>query len=245
MKENRFMILVTQRNAVQFIRKCLDSILAQTYKNYIVAIMDDCSTDGTWEIVQEYPEPFYGVRNHIPLTYYCKNFIVGINSFAEENDIIVLLSGDDWFYSNDVLEYLNEVYQDSEVWLTYGSFISSSGAIGADFCKPLTDIRTYRKKHKWHTSHLITCKKKLWDKIKPEDLLYKGNYPNHSFDNAFMYPMIEMSGLKHTRYIEKVLYVYNDENPLCAENFKKDPGAFMRERRYWSSKPSYKELTEL
>jgi glycosyltransferase involved in cell wall biosynthesis len=243
--KNRFLILVTQRDAVAFIRKCLDSIMAQTYKNYIVVIMDDCSTDGTWEIVQEYPEPFYGIRNEPQHEYCCVNFIRGINAFAEEEDIIVLLSGDDWFYSNDVLEHLNEVYQDPNIWLTYGSFVSSSGAIGADFCKPLTDTRAYRRSGKWFTSHLITCRRRLWGKIKESDLLYQGHFPNHSFDNAFMYPMVEMAGLKHIKYIEKVLYVYNDENPLCAINFKKDPGAFGRERRYWSKRPMYDELRTL
>ena len=245
MKQNRFIVVVTQRNAVAFIKKCLDSVMMQTYKNYIVPIMDDCSDDGTWEIVKQYPEPFYGIRNDPRHEFYCKNFITAINTFSERGDILALLSGDDWFYSNDVLEYLNGVYQDEDVWLTYGSFVSSSGAIGADFCKPLTDTRTYRRNHKWYTSHLITCRKELWDKIRNEDLLYHGNYPNHSFDNAFMYPMIEMAGLKHTKYIEKVLYVYNDQNPLCLENYKKDPGACMRERRYWSKRPMYDELTEL
>jgi glycosyltransferase involved in cell wall biosynthesis len=240
------MILVAQKNAVQFIKKCLDSIVDQTYKNYVVAVMDDCSTDGTWEIVQTYSAPFYGIRNNEPREDWCKNFIIGINAFTKPDDIIVFLSGDDWFYSNDVLEHLNKVYQDKDTWLTYGSFVASSGTWGKDFCKPLTNTRTYRSSKQWTTSHLITCRKKLWDRIKPEDLLYKdGKYPNHSFDNAFMFPMVEMAGVKHLKFIDKLMMVYNDQNPLCLENYKKDPGACMRERRYWCSRPSYAELTEL
>jgi len=164
--KNRFVIVVTQRNAAPFIGKCLDSVLNQTYKNYIVPIMDDCSDDGTWEIVKQYPEPFYGIRNEPQHEFCCVNFITAINSFANDDDILVLLSGDDWLYSDDVLEYLNEVYQDDNIWLTYGSFISSSGAIGADFCKPLVNTRTYRRSRKWYTSHLITCRKKLWIEVK-------------------------------------------------------------------------------
>ena len=33
-------------------------------------------------------------------------------------------------------------------------------------------------------------------------------------DMATMFPMIEMAGLKHIKYIQKPLYVYNDMNPL-------------------------------
>lgn len=244
--KNRFMILVAQKDAVQFIKKCLDSVMSQTYKNYIVPVMDDCSTDGTWEIVKTYPAPFYGIRNNEPRVNWCKNFIVGINTFAKENDIIVFLSGDDWLYSDDVLEYLNKVYQDKDVWLTYGSFIASSGTWGTDFCKPLEDTKTYRRSHQWITSHLITCRKRLWNRLNDKDLrLADGKYPNHSFDNAFMYPMVEMAGLKHIKYIKKLLMVYNDQNPLCAINYKKDPGACMRERKYWSQQPMYEELKEL
>lgn len=245
MKQNRFIVLVTQYNAVQFIKKCLDSVMIQTYKNYIVPIMDDCSTDGTWEIVKQYPEPFYGIRNDPKHEFCCRNFITAINVFAEDDDIIALLSGDDWLYSDDVLEYLNGVYQDDNIWLTYGSFVAASGTWGKDFCKPLINTQTYRRSGKWFTSHLITCRKRLWDKIRNQDLMYNGNYPNHSFDNAFMYPMVEMAGLKHTKFIEKILYVYNDQNPLNEINFKKDPGACGRERKYWSKQPMYDELKEL
>jgi len=240
---NRFIILVTQRDAKPFIRKCLDSILAQTYKNYVVTIMDDCSTDGTWEIVKEYS--FYAFRNSIKWKRPCKNFVAGINAFAtEKEDIVVMLSGDDWFYSNDVLATLNKVYQE-DVWMTYGNFIPSSGKYGP-YCVPLKNTKKYRKSGTWVVSHLVTFKKKLWDKIERKDLLYKdGDYPLNSFDCAFLYPMIEMAGLKHIMFIEKVLYVYNDENPVAAEHFDEDPGACLRERQYWMDKPSYVELTEL
>jgi glycosyltransferase involved in cell wall biosynthesis len=240
------MILVTQKDAVAFIKKCLDSIAMQTYKNYIVPIMDDCSTDGTWEIVKTYPEPFIGIRNDPPQQFYIKNFIAGINAFSEDDDIIVFVSGDDYLYSDDVLAYLNEIYQDPDIWLTYGSFETLSAPWGKGFCKQITDTRTYRRSRQWFTSHLITCRKKLWKKLKDEDLRYvNGEYPNHSFDNAFMYPMLEMTGLKHVKFVEKTMYVYNDINPLNVINYQKDPGACMRERRYWSKQPMYDELTEL
>ena len=41
-------------NGEAFIREQMDSILAQSYKNIEVVACDDCSTDGTYEILQEY-----------------------------------------------------------------------------------------------------------------------------------------------------------------------------------------------
>lgn len=41
-------------NAKDFIVECLDSILYQDYKNLELVVSDDCSTDGTQEVLKEY-----------------------------------------------------------------------------------------------------------------------------------------------------------------------------------------------
>jgi glycosyltransferase involved in cell wall biosynthesis len=234
---NRFRIIVTQYNAVDYIKKCLDSIMSQTYKNYEIIVFDDCSDDGTLDIAQKYP--VYIIRNSVHNLVPYLNFQKGIKLFPEnDQDIIVFLSGDDSFFSDDVLYYLNEVYQD-DVWMTYGNFIPASGTYGP-YCQPIFDTRTYRRSGIWVTSHLVTFKKWLWDRIKEDDFKYNGEYPRFGFDRAFMYPMIEMSGNMHIRFIRKVLYIYNDQNPACL--FKLDPQESERWAAYFMSKEIYDEL---
>ena len=41
-------------NHARFLREALDSVLAQTYPNIEVIVVDDCSTDGSVSIIQEY-----------------------------------------------------------------------------------------------------------------------------------------------------------------------------------------------
>lgn len=41
-------------NHARFLREALDSVLAQTYTNVEVIVVDDCSTDGSVSIIQEY-----------------------------------------------------------------------------------------------------------------------------------------------------------------------------------------------
>jgi len=238
MKNNNFVILVTVYNAASYIKQCLDSILSQDYKNYIVTVMDDCSTDGTSEIIEKYP--FFHLRNDPKRPYPFSNFITGIKqSSFDPEDIITLVSGDDWLAGNVVLSYLNEVYQ-NDILMTYGQFVPASGNYGP-YCKPIPDIRTYRKSGEWLASHLVTCKNRLWNQIKDKDLRYKnGEYPTASADRAFMYPMIEMAGAKHIQFIEKILYIYNDLNPLCV--YKTNPEESIKQSMYYMNKPSYKEL---
>jgi glycosyltransferase involved in cell wall biosynthesis len=234
---NKFRIIVTQYNAVEYIKKCLDSIMFQTYKNYDVVVIDDFSIDGTLDIVQKYP--VYIIRNSYRTQIGYINFQKGIKLFPENaQDIIVFLSGDDYFSSNDVLSYLNDVYQE-DVWMTYGQFIPLSGTYG-EYCRPIINTREYRRSNEWVTSHLVTFKKWLWDLIKEEDFKYNGEYPKYAFDRAFMYPMIEMAGAKHIRFIKKVLYIYNDINPVCL--FKVNPKESVWWADYFRSKPIYNEL---
>lgn len=47
-------IITPTYNCAKFIAKTLDSVQAQTYKNWEMIIVDDCSQDNTKEIVEEY-----------------------------------------------------------------------------------------------------------------------------------------------------------------------------------------------
>lgn len=49
-----FSVIVPVYNVERFLEKCLDSILAQSYTNYEVLLIDDGSTDGSGEICDRY-----------------------------------------------------------------------------------------------------------------------------------------------------------------------------------------------
>ena len=54
MSENKVSIVIPVYNAEKYLRKCLDSIITQTYKNNEIICVDDGSTDGSRSIVHEY-----------------------------------------------------------------------------------------------------------------------------------------------------------------------------------------------
>ncbi len=49
-------IITPNYNCARFIAQTIESVLAQTYTNWEMLIVDDCSTDGSYEIAQGYAE---------------------------------------------------------------------------------------------------------------------------------------------------------------------------------------------
>ena len=250
---NHFLVIVPVYNAVQWIDQCLNSILIQRYDNFDVVVIDDHSTDGTWDKILKYD--FNIVRNKSRNGSGLQNIKKGIDCFNPNPDtIIVTVDGDDMLSNQMGLSYLNEIYTE-DVWLTYGQYAPASGRYSG-ICQPLEynvtfddqgekvysrlTPQTYRQSGVWVTSHLRTFRTWLWRKIKDEDLRDKdGKYFRVAWDFAFMYPMIEMAG-SHIRFIDKVLYFYNDLNPACDGTI--NPKLQIETGKYIQSKPIYKEL---
>ena len=53
-------IIIPMYNVEKYVGECLDSILAQTFDDYEVIAVDDCSTDKTCEVVESYLPRFNG-----------------------------------------------------------------------------------------------------------------------------------------------------------------------------------------
>lgn len=51
---NKVSIITPTYNSIQFVEETIQSILNQTYQNWEMLITDDCSTDGTWELLQNF-----------------------------------------------------------------------------------------------------------------------------------------------------------------------------------------------
>ena len=53
-------VVIPLFNAEKFVAECLESILIQTFKNFEVVVVDDCSTDSSCAVVESYLEKFGG-----------------------------------------------------------------------------------------------------------------------------------------------------------------------------------------
>lgn len=208
-------ILTTSYNCEKFIEKSLLSIMSQRFKDFKCYITDDMSTDNTVSVIKKTIEGdgrFVLIENKIKM-YQPGNYdqvIRGMNIPDEE--ICVEIDGDDWLPNPNVLDSVNKIYQDENVWMTSGSFKYHDGRPG--FANPPTNFINIRNQT-FTLSHMRTWKSWLWKKINVDDLKNSnGEYWSVAGDLSFMFPMVEMSGEEHFKFIPEVLYVYNESNPI-------------------------------
>ena len=52
--EDKLSVIIPVYNVSNYLRRCIDSLLNQTYKNIEIILVDDGSTDGSGDICEEY-----------------------------------------------------------------------------------------------------------------------------------------------------------------------------------------------
>ncbi len=250
--EKPFVIVIPSYNNQKWYAHNLQSVLYQNYTNFRVIYTDDCSPDGTGDLVEEYlihndPDNKIALIKNQTRKGALHNLYNMIHS-CNDDEIIVTLDGDDWFSDDNVLSRLNEVYSSGEIWLTYGQFqLHPSGIRG--WASPMPDYivenNAFRDFQHLPT-HLRTFYAWLFKEIKLEDLLYLGKFYSMTWDMAMMFPMIEMAGKRH-QFISDIMYIYNDENSISDHHVSRQLQAYLaqlikKKKRYncLSKKPTNK-----
>lgn len=66
-------VLLTSYNHEEFIADSIESILNQTYTDFELYIVDDCSMDNSWEVIQKYNDPRIILIHHEKNMFGCSN----------------------------------------------------------------------------------------------------------------------------------------------------------------------------
>lgn len=102
MKKIKFSIIVPVYNTEQYLERCFDSILSQTYKNYEVIVVNDGSTDDSLNLIRKYKEFICINQKNQGLSMARNN---GIKKAC--GDYLIFLDSDDYI-DNKLLEKLSK-----------------------------------------------------------------------------------------------------------------------------------------
>lgn len=111
-----FSIIIPMYNSEKFIDRAIQSLLNQTYKNFEIILVNDCSTDQTLLVCEKY------IKSNIKLLDLDKNLGVSnarnIGLQNAKGEYVLFLDSDDWLDRN-TLYLLNENIKNSDM-LVYG-----------------------------------------------------------------------------------------------------------------------------
>ncbi len=89
-------IVIPVHNAASYLRRCLDSVIHQTYAHIEVIIIDDFSTDDSFRIIQEYEQKDSRVRSFRNSRNYRVGYTRNKGLNAASGEYVWFIDADDW-----------------------------------------------------------------------------------------------------------------------------------------------------
>ncbi len=201
-------IVISAYNVEQYIEKCLQSIIAQSYRNLEIICVDDCSTDNTLNILKQ----FKSLDSRIKIVCHPSNLGLsesrnsGIKSASGE--LISFIDGDDEIKSNTfekIIPHFNNKSVDV-VWFGIEIIYEAQHQLKK------SDSDYYSIKHNGLTTididHLLeydcSCCNKVFRRNQlTADFLFKGRY----YEDALFF-MKFFSQKRTIFFVKEKLYVY-------------------------------------
>jgi glycosyltransferase involved in cell wall biosynthesis len=215
------LVVIPSYNNAQWVEGNLSSLCEQTWTGWHAVYINDCSQDNTGALAAAFIRAHH-LEQKITLINNPERKGALYNTYtaihqADPNWVIVMLDGDDKFLDPRALEIIATIYQSNpEIWLTWGNYISAPiplRGVCREFPRWVIKKNSFRK-YKFITGHIRTFYAGLFQLIKKEDLMKDGSFLPSAGDVATMLPMLEMASRGHFYFINKVLYEYNDANPI-------------------------------
>lgn len=229
-KQNRFVVISTVYNKGKWVEFNMNSVKQQNYNNWIALYGYDKSTDDSLEYLRKGldKESKMQIFHNTNPGCFLNCFMGTYNAFREngtiqDEDIIVEIDGDDWLMHPFVFSYLNQVYQDPNIWMTYGQYVHyTDGSTGGHYHMELNDQVDEWNAYRQTTfpySHLKTFKAHLMNGLTDEDLIdpTTGKYFNAAADFALSMPLVEQAGKNRIFRVPEPIYVYNNSSEVESE----------------------------
>lgn len=106
MKTPKFSIIIPAHNSALFIRKALDSVRIQTFKDYELIVVCDACDDDTESIAREYTDKV------IPVNFHNEGRTRNVGLDNATGEWVLWIDDDDWWMHEYVLAQLNSALTD-------------------------------------------------------------------------------------------------------------------------------------
>lgn len=120
-KNIKVSVVITAYNVEKYIKKAINSVLNQTYKNIEIVVVEDCSTDNTLKFIKGLQKS--DLAFPINLVQHKENVGAGLSRRdgikASTGEFIMLLDADDWL-NKDYIEHLVDRQKETDADIVGG-----------------------------------------------------------------------------------------------------------------------------
>ena len=205
-------------NGKTFLQNCIESILNQSYKNFNLIIVDDCSTDTSLQTILEYKEK--DNRVHLIINnrkkYNGGSRNVGID-YALNNldfDYFCFLDSDDWWKHNKVLETINNRLYNHEL-MTLGS--EMLGRNGIMYSTP-NEAKCFEDL--WSMNNNLWCT--AWARVIRKDKIVYFCEDTMMEDRVWTYKLADRINYDNIINLKQIVYVWNRMNTTQSVSIVRD-----------------------
>lgn len=213
-----FLIIASGFNCKGLSRKCIQSVVAQTYPHFKAIFISDGSQDGTLDTydtsgisddrcIAEVFEKNKGAA---------KRRLDAIRNYSKsDQDVILFLGLDDELLPN-CLEMVAKHYEAGKL-MTYGNWKNQHGRVPCtpEFLKfdEVTHANRDYRQVKYRSTAPNTFRRFLFDRIPEEDFKIDGKWIDTTTESEVMFSCLEMCGKDRIGIINEPVYLYNEALP--------------------------------
>lgn len=190
-------------NGGEFLRECIESVLSQTYQNWEYIIVDNASTDGTFDIAEEYRRRDRRIRvfRNETLLPIIASHNRAFRLLSEDSKYCKVVSADDWIYPECVEKLVDLAEENPSIGIVGSYQLSGGGDIWYVRNVGLPYSQTVVSGHDICRAHLLGGLRVLGN---PTSVLYRSDLIRNTdafFPNSTQEADISAC-LKHLRYAD-------------------------------------------
>lgn len=202
-------VIVPIYNMSAYIDKCVESVLNQTYKDFVLLLIDDGSTDDSFKKCVHWSDK----DNRISLVRK-KNTGLGptrnLGIKICETDYVTFLDADDWWHPK-FLEYMIKGTEGggNDVVLCDINFVYNTYNCGLKYNRSLLRFSSKNPKLEESWNLINRARTFLWGKLYKKSLFidYNIEQPAHSYEDVAVTPYI-IARARSVYYVSEGLYYY-------------------------------------
>lgn len=210
MKNELISVIVPVYNVEKYLKKCIDSIICQTYENIEIILIDDGSTDSSSKICDKYL-----LKDSRIKVIHQKNqgiAIVRNKGLAQSNGKYIFWVDSDDYISNECIEYLYNLLKKENADMSICNYLQGSSRLydfnsNEDYYNEIMNSKKALE-YIYESDHYAFIMAASWAKLIKKELYDNLKYPeNKLFEDIYMSHHL-INNCNKIAYTNKVMYYY-------------------------------------